>query len=126
MKRVIHVACDDLFFRAKIEATAQAAGTEVVFVNSIDGLEDGELLLVDLNYGAIDPIEAIRRLKSTSTTISVVAFGSHTDREGLRGAHGAGADQVMARSTFVERLPNLLQAERRAPGGSAIEGHTQP
>jgi len=111
MERVIHVACDDLFFRAKIEATAQAAGTGVVFVDSIDGLEGDGLLLVDLNYHTIDPIDAIRRLKSSSATMQVVAFGSHTDREGLKGAQGAGADQVMARSTFVERLPNLLQPQ---------------
>ena len=111
MKRVIHVACDDLFFRAKIEATAQAAGTDVVFVESTDGLKGDGLVLVDLNYHAIDPIGAIRRLKSSSATMQVVAFGSHTDREGLKGAQGAGADEVMARSTFVERLPDLLQAQ---------------
>ncbi len=109
MQRVIHVACDDLFFRAKIEATAQAAGANVTFVDSIDGLEGDGLLLVDLNYRAIDPVDAIRRLKSSSETMIVVAFGSHTDREGLKGAQGAGADQVMARSTFVERLPDLLR-----------------
>ncbi|MEJ2152830.1 MAG: hypothetical protein P8Y29_07755 [Gemmatimonadota bacterium] len=109
--RLIHVVCDDLFFRAKIEATAQAADAEVVFVDSIDGLEGAGLLLVDLNYRTIDPIDAIRRLKSSSAAMVVVAFGSHTDREGLKGAQGAGADEVMARSTFVERLPNLLQAQ---------------
>jgi DNA-binding NarL/FixJ family response regulator len=111
MERMIHVACDDLFFRAKIEATAQAADVDVVFVDSVDEIKGGGLLLVDLNYNAIDPIDAIRRLKSSSATMLVVAFGSHTDRKGLEGAIVAGADQVMARSTFVERLPVLLQEQ---------------
>lgn len=109
MEHVIHVACDDFFFRAKIEATAQAAGAKVVFIDSIDGLGGDGLVLVDLSYHTIDPIGVIRRLKSGSATMQVVAFGSHTDREGLKGAQKAGADQVMARSTFVERLPKLLQ-----------------
>jgi DNA-binding NarL/FixJ family response regulator len=109
MTRVIHVACDDLFFRAKIEATAQAAGINVAFVNDIDGLTGEGLLLFDLNHRSIDPIDAIRQLKSGSDAMTVVAFGSHTDREGLKGARAAGADQVLARSTFVERLPDLLR-----------------
>jgi hypothetical protein len=72
MERMIHVACDDLFFRAKIEATAQAADVDVVFVDSVDEIKGGGLLLVDLNYNAIDPIDAIRRLKSSSATMLVV------------------------------------------------------
>lgn len=111
MKSKVLAVCDDLFFRAKIDATAQAAGTDVTFIETIDGFAGDGLLLVDLNHRTIDPIDAIRQIKSRSDTTMVVAFGSHQDREGLKGARAAGADQVLARSTFVERLPNLLGAQ---------------
>ena len=111
MKSEVFAVCDDLFFRAKIEATAQAAGVDVTFIKTIDGLAGDGLLLVDLNHRAIDPIDAIRRIKSRSDAMMVVAFGSHQDREGLKGARAAGADQVLARSTFVGRLPDLLRAQ---------------
>ena len=41
----------------------------------------------------------------------VVGFVSHVDVELVKGAREAGADEVMARSGFVERLPGLLAQE---------------
>jgi hypothetical protein len=40
----------------------------------------------------------------------VVAFGPHREGDAFRAAREAGADRVLARSAFVERLPELLRA----------------
>lgn len=118
----VHVLTGDFFFRARIEATAIAVGVPVAFAGSADELLDrvaadlrngpgaeASIVLVDLNDRATDHPAVIRALKAGPGAPIVIAFGSHVDREGLRGAREAGADQVMARSTFTERLPELLR-----------------
>ena len=40
--------------------------------------------------------------------IPIVGFTNHTDTGGLRAAHAAGFDQVVARSALVERAPVLI------------------
>lgn len=107
---------DDLFFRAKVEATAAALGVPVALADDPAALADrlagdgDATVLVDLNHPA-DPIAAIRALKSAAPSARVIAFGSHVDGERLKAAREAGADRVLARSAFTERLPELL-----APG----------
>jgi CheY-like chemotaxis protein len=116
----VQVLTGDLFFRARIEATASAVGVPVAFARSAEELLDrldadqgngpeASMVLVDLSDRAIDHPAIIRALKARPCAPAVVAFGSHVDRESLRGARAAGADQVMARSTFTERLPQLLR-----------------
>ena len=106
--------CEDLFFRAKIETTARAAGRNVTFCRQVCEVAEaaagktGALVLVDLGNRAGDPIAAIRDLQNVEPRPTIVAYGSHQDRDGLIGARDAGADQVLARSTFSERLPALL------------------
>lgn len=111
------VLTGDLFFRARIEAVAQAAGVRVACVTSWEeverGLEDAPAaapgrVLVDLAYREADPAGAIRALKSRPAPPLVVAFGPHRDADAFRAARDAGADRVLARSAFVERLPELL------------------
>lgn len=111
----VHALVDDLFFRAKIEATARAAGVPVAFARTTGEaaarLGDGDaLVLVDLGLAADDPAAAIRALKARTVPPTVIAFGSHRDAEALAAARAAGADRVLARSAFVERLPEILGA----------------
>jgi DNA-binding response OmpR family regulator len=112
----VHALVDDLFFRAKIEATASAAGLGVDFARDGEELaarigdDGGTIVLVDLGLATGDPIAAIRALKRRSPASCIVAFGAHRDVEVLARAREAGADQVLARSAFVERLPKLLGA----------------
>jgi hypothetical protein len=98
----------DLFFRAKIEAVARAAGVPVVFVGSVEEVESAKTVLVDLADGA-RAIEAVSALKARPQAPLVVAFGPHREGEAFRRAREAGADRVLARSAFVERLPELLR-----------------
>ncbi|MFN2383382.1 MAG: hypothetical protein ABR559_03860 [Gemmatimonadota bacterium] len=123
---------EDLFFQAKIEATAAAGGVPIACVRTTDELTArldraagaaGEpaprtTIFVDLNHRAADPEAVIRALKARRPEPVVIAFGSHQDREGLKAARAAGADQVLARSTFTERLPDLLRGAAGERGAS--------
>lgn len=115
MERPAFVLTGDLFFRVKIETVASATGAALTAVESVSALPDrgldDALVLVDLGYRSGRPLEAIAKLKSRPDAPTVVAFGSHQDREGLKGARDGGADRVVARSTFVEILPQLLARE---------------
>jgi CheY-like chemotaxis protein len=108
------VLTDDLFFQARIDTVARAVGVPVAFVREVgetpsDEVSGADCVVVDLNHPRIDPPAIIRTLKSTPGEPTVIAFGPHRDREGLRRAHDAGADRVMARSKFTELLPELLR-----------------
>lgn len=103
------VLTGDLFFRAKIEAVAKAAGVPVRFAGSAEEAQEAGTVLVDLADGA-RAIEAVNALKARPRAPVVVAFGPHKEGEAFRAAREAGADRVLARSSFVERLPELLRA----------------
>jgi len=112
----VHALLDDLFFRAKVEATASAAGVEVDFSKTPDELAGRldahpgtAIVLVDLQGAGRDAAVVVGALKSRTNPPYVVAFGSHQNREGLGAAREAGADETLPRSDFVRRLPRLLQ-----------------
>ena len=105
----VAVLCRDLFFRAKIDAMAKAAGVPIRFAGSAEEAEGATTVLVDLADGA-RAIEAVQALKARTGAPVVVAFGPHKEGEAFRAAREAGADRVLARSAFVERLPELLRA----------------
>ena len=97
----------DLMFASKIIATARAAAVDVRIVRKPDDLAalDGTLLLVDLNQdGAIDAA-ALWAARTNRTTIG---FVSHVDAATAARAKAAGIEKILARSRFVELLPNLL------------------
>ena len=96
----------DLIFSTRISTTARAAGIEIKLIRDPAKLagQIGRLLLVDLNLpGAIEAAAAWRTDDAT-----VVGFVSHVDADTAAKARAAGIDRVMARSRFVEILPELL------------------
>jgi AmiR/NasT family two-component response regulator len=98
----------DLIFASKISATARAIGIACLIVRDPARLTDqpGDLLLVDLNEpGAIEAAAAWGQRHSRP----VVGFVSHVDAARIAQARDAGIPRVMARSAFVEALPNLLR-----------------
>src|SRR4051794_25000889 len=104
----------DLIFASRITATAASAGTCVQLVRDPAKLagQAGARLIVDLNLdGAIDAAAAWRR----EVGGEVVGFVSHVDTATIDRARSVGIDRVLARSRFVELLPQLL----------AIRGDTQ-
>jgi hypothetical protein len=63
-----------------------------------DHTEEPELVLADVSR--VDPEE----VSDTYPDIPIVGFTNHTDTSGLRAAHAAGFDQVLAKSALGDQL----------------------
>jgi len=107
----ILVLVRDLTFSGRILAEARAAGAAVKLIRDpaqvlkLDGVQ-GKLMIVDLNLpGAIAAAEHWRKTAGGT----VVGFVSHVDAQTISQARSAGVDQVLARSRFVQVLPDLLK-----------------
>ena len=101
----------DLLFASKITATAGSLGTCVQLVRDPAKLAEhaGNRLIVDLNLaGAIEAAQAWKGV----TGGEIVGFVSHVDTATIDRARAAGVDRVLARSRFVELLPQLLAGDR--------------
>lgn len=105
----------DLFFGARIEATARPLGIAVSRLPDEPGPEDpppAALAIVDLD-GKGDPLAWIRRLREQGEEIPVVAFVRHDESERIREGREAGATRILSRGAFSQRLPDLLRDLRR-------------
>lgn len=114
--RKVVAVLDDLFFTVKIMDAAKRAGLEIVFVKDEVRVlelarESPTLILFDLNTKAVDAVKLIRKLKHHPETkhISLLGFVSHVQVELKQRAQEAGADVVLARSTFSTSLPSILR-----------------
>jgi CheY-like chemotaxis protein len=119
-KKILAVL-EDLFFTVKINESAKRAGLSIEFVKSeqdvLDRAKHGPaLIIVDLNYGGIDPLRLIATLKAESETktISLIGYLSHVQGELKQAAHEAGCDMVLARSAFSQNLPQILKRHAAA------------
>jgi hypothetical protein len=100
----------DLMFSSKIIATARAQGVNVRIVRDPSKLaaETGDRLLVDLNQDGAIPAATEWKARTGG---AVIGFVSHVDAATIAKAREAGFDQVLARSRFVETLPDLLESK---------------
>ena len=113
-KKVVAVL-SDLMFTVKILDAAKRAGLTPVFVKSQeDALAQAKdrpaAIIIDLNYGAADPLALISTLKANEGTRSIplIGFVSHVQIDLRQAAQEKGCDMVVARSVFSEKLPELL------------------
>jgi CheY-like chemotaxis protein len=111
----ISLIVDDMFFAAKINAAASAAGREVERIRSREQLEQltaapPSLVILDLKAERLDPMQAIAFLKSREElrAVPVVAFVSHVQTETIRRAQAAGCDLVLPHSAFTQMLPEIV------------------
>ena len=119
MTRTILAAVDDMFFAAKIRATADALEVSANFFRKLDGLvaaaaeRSPDLIIVDLHNEKLDPIELARALKANDASkgIPLLGFFSHVQTDLQRAAVEAGYDQVMPRSVFSRDLAQILKPE---------------
>jgi hypothetical protein len=88
----------DLFFRGKLEASLPAHH----FV-APDSVAPPDLVIADI--ARVDPGD----VADTYPETPILGFTNHADTEGLRRAHAAGFDQVVAKSALVERAPQLVE-----------------
>ncbi|HEX5229844.1 MAG TPA: response regulator [Bryobacteraceae bacterium] len=115
-KKILAVV-EDLLFTVKIGDAAKRAGLEVEFLKSERDVIDkatGEkplLIILDLNFGAVQPLRLISKLKSNGDTkpISLIGYLSHVQGELKQQAQDAGANIVMARSAFSQNLQQILK-----------------
>jgi hypothetical protein len=87
----------DLFFRGKLEASLPAHN----FIPA-DSAEPYDLVIADI--ARVDPDEVADAFPDKP----ILGYTNHADTAGLRRAHEAGFDQVVAKSALVERAPQLV------------------
>jgi CheY-like chemotaxis protein len=122
---------DDIFFQARIAATAKQVGVDFKTFGTADALVkaaipvDGaasetlpccELIVIDLNARA-DAIGALNQLRDAGNQTPIVAFLSHVQTELAERARTAGCTEIMPRSKFTQNLAAILgrAKKREAP-----------
>jgi hypothetical protein len=100
----------NLMDRTRIEGAVVGSGSQLVVLGrrseptGAEYEQVPELVLVDVT--APDAMAIIGDMKTAGAR--VVAFGPHVNRASLRSARQAGADEVLARSVFFDRLGRLV------------------
>ena len=87
----------DLFLRGKLEGLLPAHR----FVTA-EGVETPDLVIADI--ARIDPDDVADNFPD----VPLLGFTNHMDTAGLRRAHAAGFDQVVAKSALFERTEELI------------------
>jgi hypothetical protein len=87
----------DLFIRGKLEAALPEHRFETA-----DGVEPPDLVIADI--ARIDANDVAERYPE----VPILGYTNHTDTSGLRRAHGAGFDRVVAKSALFERTRELV------------------
>ena len=113
---MIVCAIDDLLFSIKIKTAAKQLSVDVHFERTRDNVlatvreKRPSLVIFDLNSSRLAPMETIAAMKADPELKRVMTLGyvSHVDSEAIGQARRAGVDQVLARSTFAERLGPIL------------------
>src|SRR5437763_11036994 len=116
MGKLVLGAVDDLFFAAKIRATAEQLGLDVRFAKSAEDVlekarrESPALIIADLHSTKCDPFGLARRIKADESLqgTPLIGFFSHVQTELQERAEQSGFDRVMPRSQFSKNLPEIL------------------
>jgi DNA-binding NarL/FixJ family response regulator len=88
----------DLFFRGKLEGLLP--GHHLITTDSVD---PPDVVIADI--ARVDPDD----VADSYPDVPIVGFTNHTDTSGLRRAHEAGFDQVLAKSALTERAKDLIE-----------------
>ena len=120
MTRMIVYACTDLFFATRIRSTAESLGVTTrptrdveALQQRLDRVDDGKAnapvtaVMIDLELGET-ATALIRQAAAHAAAPTVIAFGSHVAKDVLQAARDAGADEVLPRSAFTAKLPDML------------------
>ena len=107
---------DDLLFTSKIRTTANQLGVAIAFARSSESaLSDmrknlPSLVIFDLNNPRTDPLGTVEVMKADPALaeIPTVGFASHVQTDVIDAARRAGVGDVMARSAFTQKLPEIL------------------
>jgi hypothetical protein len=87
----------DLYLRGKLEASLPAH-----HLVTADSAHPPDCVVADVSR--VDPDDVADSYPDSP----ILGFTNHTDTAGLRRAHEAGFDQVVAKSALTERAPELI------------------
>jgi len=94
----------DLFFRGRLEALLPSHR-----LITVDHTEDPDIVLADVSR--VDPDE----VADAYPEVPIVGYTNHTDTSGLRAAHAAGFDQVLAKSALAGRIGEVVDELSGSP-----------
>jgi len=124
---MILVVADDLLFRSKISTVAKSLGVVVRAATTPDAAieraraDRPTLVLLDLDGQKPAPFEVLRQLASDPElrNLETLGFVSHVHADLVRQARALGIGHVLARSAFVQELPDILAAHVEPTAGPA-------
>ena len=113
---VVVALIDDLLFLSRVREAAKGSGAEVKAVRGAEALLEAcraspdALVVADLDSPRLGTVEAVKALRADAALarIPVVGFLSHVHAGLARDAREAGVTRVLARSAFVQELPELI------------------
>ena len=116
MSLMVLALVDDLMFRSKIKSTATQMGVGVTFTGSRESAlaamkqDVPVLVILDLNNPRTDPLGTVAAMKQDErlASVRIVGFVSHVDLTTIDAARAAGVEEILARSAFAMKLPDLL------------------
>jgi CheY-like chemotaxis protein len=119
MGKYVIAAVDDMFFAAKIRATAEHLGLDVRFAKSVEAVietareELPVLIIADLHSEKCNPFKLAEQLKTDEQLrgVTLLGFFSHVQAALQQQAVQSGFDRVMPRSAFSKHLPEILNRE---------------
>jgi CheY-like chemotaxis protein len=109
-------AVQDLLFCAKLRETAGALGVALFVVPSAPEVaacvreHRPALLIVDLHWEACGPLELVRAIRADPEVqgTRVLGYYAHVRDDVRAAAAEAGVDELLPRSAFSARLPEIL------------------
>ena len=120
---MVLAALDDLMFKVKILETAKQVGVKVGTASTAHDVlarvrtERPSLIVLDLHSQACAPPDVLKALKGDPElkAIPTIGFFSHLEAHVGRDALAAGCDQVLPRSAFSAKLPEILRPHATEP-----------
>jgi len=112
---------DDLLFLSRIREAAKGSSVELRTARKVNQLvaaaAGSQLILVDLDSTRLPTAEGLAALQADPALAGVplVGFFSHVHAERAQAARVAGVTRVLARSAFVQELPQLLREASGPP-----------
>lgn len=102
---MIYVLVKDLFFRSKIDATAQALKKKIEFSSDVYTIKNASLVMVDLEeFG----LEGVQKIVEHNPRARIIGFLSHKRMDLISRAGMIPSLKVRPRSRFVNELDEIL------------------